>query len=92
MVGLGEERSEVLSLMDDLRAADVDALTIGQYLRPTPAHAPVERYVDPAEFEEYARAARERGFLVVSSSPLTRSSHRAAEDFASLRAARADRR
>jgi lipoic acid synthetase len=92
MVGLGEQTSEVLSLMDDLRAAGVEGLTIGQYLRPTPAHALVERYVEPAEFEEYARAARERGFVAVSSSPLTRSSHRAAEDYAKLRAAREDRR
>jgi lipoic acid synthetase len=92
MVGLGEETSEVLSLMEDLRAAAVDGITIGQYLRPTPAHAPVERYLEPSEFEEYARAARERGFVAVSSSPLTRSSHRAAEDYAKLHAAREARR
>jgi lipoic acid synthetase len=91
MVGLGEEESEVLALMDDLRAADVDFLTIGQYLRPTPRHAPVERYVHPDEFDAYAAAARERGFLLVASSPFTRSSYHAADDFARLRAARADR-
>ena len=88
MVGLGEEAEEVHALMDDLRAADVDFLTIGQYLRPTPRHAPVDRYVEPAEFEAYADAARERGFLLVSSTPLTRSSYHAAEDFARLREAR----
>lgn len=88
MVGLGEETGEVLRLMDDLRAASVDLLTIGQYLRPTAAHVPVERYLDPSEFDEYARAARDRGFVRVSSSPLVRSSYRAEEDFASLREAR----
>lgn len=88
MVGLGEEQLEVLALMDDLRAADVDFLTIGQYLRPTPRHAPVTRYVHPEEFDAYAGAARERGFLLVASSPLTRSSYHAADDFAQLRAAR----
>ena len=91
MLGLGEERSEVLALMDDLRSANVDFLTIGQYLRPTPRHAPVVRYAEPSEFEDYARAARERGFLLVSSSPLTRSSYHAAEDFERLRAARLER-
>lgn len=88
MVGLGEDLDEVLPLMDDLRAAEVDFLTIGQYLQPTPRHAPVARYVEPREFEELAAAARERGFLLVSSSPLTRSSYHAGEDFARLRAAR----
>jgi lipoic acid synthetase len=88
MVGLGEERGEVFSLMDDLREADVDFLTIGQYLRPTLSHAPVERYVEPAEFEGLAEAASARGFLLVSSTPLTRSSYHAAEDFARLRSAR----
>jgi lipoic acid synthetase len=91
MVGLGETKHEVLSLMDDLRAADVDFLTIGQYLRPTPEHAEVVRYVEPAEFGTYAAAARERGFLLVASSPLTRSSYHAAEDFSRMRAARTDR-
>jgi lipoic acid synthetase len=88
MVGLGEELDEVLALMDDLRAADVDFLTVGQYLQPTSSHAAVDRYVEPAEFEALADAARERGFLLVSSSPLTRSSYHAAEDFVQLRAAR----
>ncbi len=88
MVGLGEEPDEVFALMDDLRAADVDFMTLGQYLRPTPRHAPVERYVHPDEFERYAEAARAKGFLLVASSPLTRSSYHAAEDFARLQAAR----
>ena len=89
MLGLGETRSEVLSLMDDLRRVDVDFLTMGQYLRPTPRHAPVARYVEPDEFDEYARAARERGFLLVAASPLTRSSYHAGEDFKLLQANRA---
>ncbi len=88
MVGLGEEKAEVLQVMDDLRAADVDFLTIGQYLQPTPRHAPIERFVTPDEFEGFARAARGKGFLMVSSSPLTRSSYHAGDDFARLRAAR----
>ena len=88
MVGLGESRDEVGQVMDDLRAACVDFLTIGQYLQPTPKHAPIDRYVTPAEFEGYAAMARGRGFLLVSSSPLTRSSHHAGEDFRRLRAAR----
>lgn len=88
MVGLGETKEEVLQVMDDLRSADVDFMTIGQYLQPTPAHAPVDRYVTPDEFEYYARQAKARGFLVVASSPLTRSSYHAAEDFAKLREAR----
>jgi len=88
MVGLGEERLEVLQVMDDLRAADVDFLTIGQYLQPTPKHAGIARFVEPAEFEDYASAARAKGFLMVSSSPLTRSSHHAGRDFAMLREAR----
>jgi lipoic acid synthetase len=92
MVGLGEEPGEVLEVMDALRAADVDFLTIGQYLRPTPRHAPVARYVDPAEFESYRDAALARGFLLVASSPLTRSSYHADADFQQLRAARAGER
>jgi lipoyl synthase len=88
MVGLGEEKDEVLQVMDDLRSADVDFMTIGQYLQPTPAHAPVARYVTPDEFNYYERQARAKGFLMVSSSPLTRSSYHAAEDFARLRKAR----
>ena len=89
MVGLGEEREEVLGLMDDLRAADVDFLTIGQYLQPTLKHAAVDRYVTPEEFGSYATLARAKGFLMVSSSPLTRSSHHAGDDFQKLKAARA---
>jgi lipoic acid synthetase len=89
MVGLGEERNEVLQLMDDLRAADVDFLTIGQYLQPTRKHHPVVRYVTPDEFKAYETIAYAKGFLMVSSSPLTRSSHHAGDDFARLRAARA---
>jgi len=88
MVGLGEERNEVLQLMDDLRSADVDFLTIGQYLQPTKKHHPVIRFVPPDEFTSYATVARTKGFLLVSASPLTRSSHHAGEDFAALRAAR----
>src|SRR5690606_14314730 len=88
MLGLGEKRTEVLQLMDDLRVADVDFLTIGQYLQPTRKHHKVERYVSPEEFKSYATIARTKGFLLVSSSPLTRSSHHAGEDFAKLRAAR----
>lgn len=90
MVGLGEERDEILEVMDDLRASDVDFLTVGQYLRPTPKHARVERYMPPEEFEEVAAAARERGFLVVSATPLTRSSYHAEADFRRLQAARAE--
>jgi lipoic acid synthetase len=88
MVGLGETESEVLAVMDDLRAADVDFLTVGQYLRPGPRHAPVARYVEPAAFTAYEDSAREKGFLLVAASPLTRSSHHAGEDFARLKAAR----
>lgn len=88
MVGLGETREEVGQVMDDLRAADVDFLTIGQYLQPTPKHAPVDRFVTPDEFESFATMARGKGFLMVSSSPLTRSSYHAGEDFEKLRAAR----
>ena len=91
MVGLGEAPDEVFALMDDLRAADVDFMTIGQYLRPTPRHAPVQRYVHPDEFDRYAEAAQARGFLLVASSPLTRSSYHAAEDFARLQGARLSR-
>ncbi|MEM7775089.1 MAG: lipoyl synthase [Pseudomonadota bacterium] len=88
MVGLGERREEVLQVMDDLRAADVDFLTIGQYLQPTRRHAPVARYVTPDEFKSYERTAYAKGFLMVSASPLTRSSYHAGDDFARLRAAR----
>jgi len=89
MVGLGEEKTEVLQVMDDLRAAEVDFLTIGQYLQPTPKHHAVERFVPPDEFEGLKRMAFGKGFLMVSASPLTRSSYFAGEDFAKLRAARA---
>ena len=88
MVGLGEERNEVLQLMDDLRSADVDFITIGQYLQPTKKHHPVVRFVTPDEFASYDSVARAKGFLLTSSSPLTRSSHHAGEDFARLKAAR----
>jgi lipoic acid synthetase len=89
MVGLGEERNEVLQLMDDLRAADVDFLTIGQYLQPTRKHHAVARFVTPDEFKAYETVAYAKGFLMVSASPLTRSSHHAGDDFARLKAARA---
>jgi lipoic acid synthetase len=88
MVGLGESKDEVLQVMDDLRSAEVDFVTIGQYLQPTPRHAPVERFVEPAEFEYYSRMAKLKGFLMVASSPLTRSSYHAGEDFEIMRAAR----
>src|SRR6187455_86560 len=91
MVGLGEERNEVLQVMDDLRAADVDFLTIGQYLQPTRKHHPIDRFWTPAEFEELTKLARAKGFLMVSASPLTRSSYHAGDDFARLRAARSER-
>ncbi len=89
MVGLGEERAEILQVMDDLRAAQVDFLTIGQYLQPTPKHHPIARFLTPEEFESYRRLAFGKGFLMVSSSPLTRSSYHAGDDFARLKAARA---
>ncbi|GGE79682.1 lipoyl synthase [Stappia taiwanensis] len=91
MVGLGEERNEVLQLMDDLRTADVDFLTIGQYLQPSSKHHAVERFVTPEEFKAFEKIAYAKGFLKVSASPLTRSSHHAGEDFADLRKARAAR-
>jgi lipoic acid synthetase len=89
MVGLGEERNEVLQLMDDLRSAEVDFLTIGQYLQPSRKHHPVVRFVPPDEFKSYEAVAYAKGFLMVSASPLTRSSHHAGDDFARLKAARA---
>ncbi len=89
MVGLGEERNEVLQLMDDLRAADVDFITIGQYLAPSRKHHPIIRFVTPDEFKGYETIAYAKGFLMVASTPLTRSSHHAGADFARLRAARA---
>ena len=88
MVGLGEEDDEVGLLMDDLRSADVDFMTIGQYLQPTPKHAPVDRFVEPAQFDSYAAQGRAKGFLLMSATPLTRSSYHADEDFAALQRAR----
>ena len=88
MVGLGETKTEVYQVMDDLRAANVDFMTIGQYLQPTPKHHPLIDFITPEEFEEYATMARGKGFLMVSSSPLTRSSYHAGDDFAKLKAAR----
>ncbi len=88
MVGLGEQKEEIHQVMDDLRAADVDFLTIGQYLQPTPKHHAVMSFVTPAEFDAYKTMAMGKGFLLVSASPLTRSSHHAGEDFERLRAAR----
>jgi lipoic acid synthetase len=88
MVGLGEEKGEVLQVMDDLRMADVDFLTLGQYLQPSVKHAAVDRFVTPDEFGDYAAMARAKGFLMVSATPLTRSSYHADSDFAALRDAR----
>jgi lipoyl synthase len=88
MVGLGEDRQSVLQVMDDMRAADIDFLTIGQYLQPTPKHHAVDRFVHPDEFAAYEKAAYGKGFLMVSATPLTRSSYHAGEDFARLNAAR----
>jgi len=88
MVGLGEQRAEILQVMDDLRVADVDFLTLGQYLQPTVKHAAVDRFVPPAEFDDYASMARAKGFLMVAATPLTRSSYHADADFAQLRDAR----
>ncbi len=91
MVGLGEDKREVLQVMDDMRTADVDFMTIGQYLRPTPRHAEVARYVTPDEFASYETVAKAKGFLMVSASPLTRSSYLAGDDFAVLRANREEK-
>ncbi len=88
MVGLGESKEEVAQVMDDLRAAGVDFLTVGQYLQPTPKHAPVDRFWHPDEFAALEKMARSKGFLMVSATPLTRSSHHAGEDFKKLKAAR----
>ncbi len=85
MAGLGETKEEIAQVMDDLRAAGVDFLTVGQYLQPTPKHAPLDRYVTPDEFEDYARLAKTKGFLLASCSPLTRSSYHADEDFEKLK-------
>ncbi len=91
MVGLGEDSQAVKQVMDDMRAADVDFLTIGQYLQPTPKHHAVHRFVTPEEFAAYEKAAFGKGFLMVSATPLTRSSYHAGDDFARLRAARQER-
>ncbi len=92
MVGLSETREEVLQVMDDMRSAGIDFLTIGQYLQPTRKHAAIDRFVTPDEFQAYERTAMAKGFLLVSASPLTRSSHHAGEDFARLKAARGSNR
>jgi lipoyl synthase len=88
MVGLGESNAEIGQVMDDMRAASVDFITLGQYLQPTPKHAPVDRFATPDEFASFATLARGKGFGMVSSSPLTRSSHHAGDDFQKLKAAR----
>lgn len=88
MVGLGEEKQEVYQVMDDLRAADVDFITIGQYLQPTPKHHKLVKFIEPTEFEDYAKMARGKGFLMVASTPLTRSSYHADRDFAKMKLAR----
>jgi len=88
MLGLGEEKAEIAQVMDDLRVADVDFITLGQYLQPTAKHAAIARFVAPAEFDEFAAMERAKGFLQVASSPLTRSSYHADADFAGLRDAR----
>ena len=90
MVGLGETKEEVMQVMDDMRSAGIDFLTIGQYLQPTRKHAAVDRYVTPEEFKSYETIARAKGFLMVSASPLTRSSYHAGDDFERMRAARED--
>ena len=84
MVGLGENKDEILQVMDDLKSAEVDFLTIGQYLQPSVKHHPLHRYYKPHEFEELSNIAKSKGFLLVSSSPLTRSSYHADEDFSKL--------
>ena len=89
MVGLGETREQVMQVMDDMRSAEIDFITIGQYLQPTRKHAAIDRFVTPEEFKGYETIAYAKGFLMVASSPLTRSSHHAGDDFARLRAARA---
>jgi lipoyl synthase len=92
MLGLGETRNEVMQVMDDMRSADVDFITLGQYLQPTRKHHAVARFAPPDEFDSYRTIALAKGFAYVASSPLTRSSHHAGEDFEGLRAARAGRR
>ena len=90
MLGLGEKKEEILQVMDDLKSADVDFLTIGQYLQPSVKHFPLDRYYTPKEFDELGTIAKSKGFLLVSSSPLTRSSYHADEDFAKLQQKRAN--
>ena len=90
MLGFGEKRDEIIQVMDDLRSAEVDFLTIGQYLQPSIKHFPLNKYYHPEEFEEFANIAKAKGFLLVSSSPLTRSSYHADEDFAKLKKKRID--
>jgi len=91
MVGLGETREQILQVMDDMRSANVDFITIGQYLQPSRKHAPVDRFVPPEEFEALEKTAYAKGFLMVAASPLTRSSHHAGDDFARLKAARTEK-
>ncbi|MEL7011757.1 MAG: lipoyl synthase, partial [Pseudomonadota bacterium] len=91
MVGLGEQRHDVLQVMDDMRMAEIDFLTIGQYLQPTPKHHAVDRFVTPEEFKSYEKAGYGKGFSMVSATPLTRSSYHAGDDFARLKAARQSR-
>jgi lipoic acid synthetase len=91
MVGLGETREQVMQVMDDMRSAEIDFITIGQYLQPSRKHAAIDRFVTPEEFSGYETIAYAKGFLMVASSPLTRSSHHAGDDFARLRAARTKR-
>ncbi|MBC8037427.1 MAG: lipoyl synthase, partial [Rhizobiales bacterium] len=91
MVGLGETRDQVMQVMDDMRSANIDFITIGQYLQPTRKHAAIDRFVTPEEFKGYETIAFAKGFLMVASSPLTRSSHHAGDDFARLRSARAQK-
>lgn len=91
MVGLGEKRDDIMQVMDDMRAADIDFITIGQYLQPTSKHAAIDRFVTPDEFKALEKTAYSKGFSMVSASPLTRSSHHAGDDFAKLRAARAQK-
>jgi lipoic acid synthetase len=88
MVGLGESREQVMQVMDDMRSAEIDFITIGQYLQPSRKHAAIDRFVTPEEFKAYETIAYAKGFLMVASTPLTRSSHHAGDDFARLRAAR----
>ncbi len=91
MVGLGEEKEELYQVMDDLRSADVDFMTIGQYLQPTPKHHPVKKFVTPEEFKEYEAMGRGKGFFMIAASPLTRSSYHAGDDFKKLQQARSEK-